>query len=206
MFLTGMVPFTMEIIRSFGISNKIKVNPTLLFSIIGIIPIIISFLCFYFLEQNILNIMLICYFGCLGLGLLITIYRNQNIMTHEITFATNNGNFKMIWKNKLFLAYLFPSSFTYGFNEFIGYLLPVLVFDQTIYWVIWIGVFYFLRKLSDLSGSLLTINKQKVYYANIISSVLVVISMGLFLGMLIMNYYSINSLATHLYLNYWDWG
>ncbi|WP_368486588.1 hypothetical protein [Spiroplasma sp. DGKH1] len=200
MFLAGMVPFTMEIIRSYGVSNKIKVNPPLLFSIIGIIPIIIPFLCFYFLEHNILNIVLICYFGCLGFGLWITIHSNQNIMTQEITFATNNGNFKMIWKNKAFLAYLFPSSFTYGFNEFIGYLLPVLVFQQTIYWVIWIGVFYFLRKLSYLCGSLFAINKQKIYYANIISSGLVVISMGLLLGMLIMQYYSNNSLATALYL------
>ncbi|AHF57732.1 hypothetical protein [Spiroplasma eriocheiris] len=200
MFLAGMVPFTMEIIRSYGISNKIKVNPTLLFSLVGIFPIIIPFLCFYFLEQNILNIVLICYFGGWGIGLWITIHRNQNIMTNEITFATNNGNFKMIWKNKPFLAYLFPSSFTYGFNEFIGYLLPVLVFNQTIYWIIWIGVFYFLRKLSYLGGSLFSINKQKVYYINIINSILVIISIGLFLGMLIINYYRNNLLTTSLYL------
>ncbi|AGM25100.1 hypothetical protein [Spiroplasma chrysopicola] len=159
-FTAGLVPFTMEITRSYTIKNEIKFNPNLIFNLGLVLLILIPFLIMFLTKDQMQNIILGSYLGVLGLINLILVLTNQDIKGENITFNLKDTNFKELLKNKDFQKYLFTSSFLNGIIEFFGYVLPILVFPITPTLIIVIGVLYFIRKSAYLLGYTLKINNN----------------------------------------------
>ncbi|AGM26160.1 hypothetical protein SSYRP_v1c05700 [Spiroplasma syrphidicola EA-1] len=162
-FTAGLVPFTMEITRSYAIKNEIKFNPNLIFNLGLVSLILIPFLIMFLTKNQTQNIILGSYLGVLGLGNLILVLTNQDIKGENITFNLKDANFKELLKNKAFLKYLFTNSFLNGIIEFFGYVLPILVFPITPELIILIGVLYFIRKSAFLIGYALKISNNNSY-------------------------------------------
>ncbi|WP_238336067.1 hypothetical protein [Spiroplasma citri] len=111
MFVAGMVPFSMEIIRSYAREHQLKTNPSIYFIVGSVVTIIIPFLLQYFLTELTTKISLQGYFSLLALINFSLIFFNHDIQTEEITFKINPSSWKILQKNKQFWSYLYSSSF-----------------------------------------------------------------------------------------------
>ncbi len=200
-FVAGMVPFTMEIIRSYARQHQLKTNPSLYFTLGNIFTIIIPFLFQYFLNELENNIALQVYFMLIALINFSFIFFSDDLKTEEITFKINPNSWKVLKNNKQFWSYLFSSSFLYSINEVFGYLLPVLIFKDTPLMIIIIGVLYVIRKLSYLLGYLIKVNNVNIKQNVCINAILTIIAIGLLLGLTVMTFTEQTQLFHLLYLS-----
>ncbi|WP_426605445.1 hypothetical protein [Spiroplasma endosymbiont of Glossina fuscipes fuscipes] len=184
-FVAGMVPFTMEIIRSYARQHQLKTNPSLYFTLGSVFTIIIPFLFQYFLNDLGTNIALQAYFTLITLTNFSLIFFNHDLKTKEVTFKINPTSWKTLKKNKQFWSYLYSSSFLYSINEVFGYLLPVLIFKDTNLMIIAVGVLYVIRKLSYFLGYLIKTNTTTIKRDVCCNTIIAIIAVGLLLGLTI---------------------
>ncbi|WP_338955701.1 hypothetical protein [Spiroplasma endosymbiont of Polydrusus cervinus] len=201
MFVAGMVPFSMEIIRSYAHEHHLKTNPSLYFIMGSVVTIIIPFLLQYFLKDLAAKISLQAYFSLFTLINFSLIFFNHNLQTEEITFKINPASWKMLRKNKQFWSYLYSSSFLYSINELLGYILPILVFNKNNMpmIIIIIGSLYVIRKLSYLFGYLIKTN-QNIKQQIICNTTIAIVVIGLLLGLTISYFPFQTQLSYTLYL------
>ncbi len=197
MFVAGMVPFSMEIIRSYTREHQLKTNHSLYFVLGSVVTIIIPFLMQYFLTELTAKISLQGYFSILALINFSLIFFNHDIQTEEITFKINHNSWKVLQKNKQFWSYLYSSSFLYSINELFGYILPILIFNNTAIMIIVIGILYIMRKISYLFGYLLKINNNNIKNQIICNTIIAIISIALLLGLTI-TLFSFQSQLSHI--------
>ncbi|WFG97258.1 hypothetical protein M1771_04465 [Spiroplasma citri] len=200
MFVAGMVPFSMEIIRSYAREHQLKTNPSIYFIVGSVVTIIIPFLLQYFLTELTTKISLQGYFSLLALINFSLIFFNHDIQTEEITFKINPSSWKILQKNKQFWSYLYSSSFLYSINEVFGYILPILIFNNTAIMIIVIGSLYVIRKISYLFGYLLKINSNNIKHQIIWNTIITIIAIGLLLGLTIVFFPFQTQLSHILYL------
>ncbi|MFJ1522411.1 hypothetical protein [Spiroplasma sp. ald] len=200
MFVAGMVPFSMEIIRSYTRKHQLKTNPSLYFILGSVVTIIIPFLIQYFLTELTAKISLQGYFSLLALINFSLIFFNHDIQTEEITFKINPNSWKVLQKNKQFWSYLYSSSFLYSINEVFGYILPILIFNNTAIMIIVIGSLYVIRKISYLFGYLLKINNNNIKHQIICNTIIAIIAIALLLGLTIAFFPFQTQLSHILYL------
>ncbi|WFG99203.1 hypothetical protein M1770_04420 [Spiroplasma citri] len=200
MFVAGMVPFSMEIIRSYAREHQLKTNPSIYFIVGSVVTIIIPFLLQYFLTELTTKISLQGYFSLLALINFSLIFFNHDIQTEEITFKINPSSWKILQKNKQFWSYLYSSSFLYSINEVFGYILPILIFTNTAIMIIVISSLYVIRKISYLFGYLLKINSNNIKHQIIWNTIITIIAMGLLLGLTIVFFPFQTQLSHILYL------
>ncbi|WHQ36511.1 hypothetical protein [Spiroplasma sp. SV19] len=196
-FVAGMVPFTMEIIRSYARQHQLKINPSLYFTLGSVFTIIIPFLFQYFLNDLGTNIALQTYFTLITLINFSLIFFNSNLKTEEVTFKINPTSWKVLRKNKQFWSYLYSSSFLYSINEVFGYLLPVLIFKNTTFMIIAIGILYVIRKLSYLMGYLIKTSNIAIKRDVCWNTIIAIIAVGLLLGLTI-SYFTQQTHLNHL--------
>lgn len=101
-FVAGMVPFTMEIIRSYARQHQLKTNPSLYFTLGSVVTIIIPFLFQYFLNDLGTNIALQTYFTLITLINFSLIFFNHDLKTKEVTFKINPTSWKTLKTNRQF--------------------------------------------------------------------------------------------------------
>ncbi|APE74758.1 hypothetical protein SCITRI_001989 (plasmid) [Spiroplasma citri] len=200
MFVAGMVPFSMEIIRSYAREHQLKTNPSIYFIVGSVVTIIIPFLLQYFLTELTTKISLQGYFSLLALINFSLIFFNHDIQTEEITFKINPSSWKILQKNKQFWSYLYSSSFLYSINEVFGYILPILIFTNTAIMIIVISSLYVIRKISYLFGYLLKINSNNIKHQIIWNTIITIIAIGLLLGLTIVFFPFQTQLSHILYL------
>ena len=200
MFVAGMVPFSMEIIRSYAREHQLKTNPSIYFIVGSVVTIIIPFLLQYFLTELTTKISLQGYFSLLALINFSLIFFNHDIQTEEITFKINPSSWKILQKNKQFWSYLYSSSFLYSINEVFGYILPILIFNNKTLMIIVIGSLYVIRKISYLFGYLLKINSNNIKHQIIWNTIITIIAIGLLLGLTIAFFPFQTQLSHILYL------
>ncbi len=192
-FVAGIVPFTMEILRSHGKNFNKKYRFELIQILFSLVLIPIPYLIYAFIDNE--KIMLFCLIGLFsGLGLLLTCLINFNRKTQieEVTFKTEPDDMANLKAHKKYFLFIFSNSFFYALGEAFTYtaIAFIYILAKNLHWplseLILIGLLvtgFLTRKIGALLVVNLKVSVEKVYQVNIISYILVVTGLiVLFIG------------------------
>ncbi|AHI53946.1 hypothetical protein SSABA_v1c05390 [Spiroplasma sabaudiense Ar-1343] len=201
-FIAGIVPFTMEILRSHGLKNQKKYRFELIQICFGLMLIPLPFLISVFVKDTKLSLMLLVgLFSTITLLLACLINFNRKAQIEEVTFKTQPDDFQNLKAHKKYFLFIFSNSFFYAIGEAFTYCAVafIYIFGKNQGWPIneytLIGLLvggFMIRKLAGLLVLNLKISeKTNVLKTNICAYVLIVTGLVfLTIGAVLLNNHS----------------
>lgn len=183
-FVAGIVPFTMEILRSHGKNFNKKYRFELIQIIFSLIMIPIPYILFLFIkDEKIMFYSLIGLFSTIGLLLTCLINFNRKTQIEEVTFYTQPDDMANLKAHKKYFLFIFSNSFFYALGEAFTYtaIAFIYILAKNMHWplseLIVVGLLvcgFLIRKVGALIVVNLKISENKILKWNIISYALVV--------------------------------